>query len=239
MNPKNLKIIASTLVILSVLSFAGYFLNRSFNMPGNAIDKVEKIGGKALTAMERLAAAVHTKTIKTEYTSTATRLTGTSRLQVATIDQVELFERKDSSSLVGIPLPDIIVSARAPIEYTYFLDLSGDWNFHWNEKRLTVVAPPIQFNTPAVDASAIDYRVVEGSVFRDQNAAIAALKSSITTESKKRAKTNIHIVRDAARREVERFVQKFIVQAYGVGDYLPVNVVFSDESAAILPPNKM
>ena len=246
MNPpeqkhNHVRTITVTVVALAAMLFAGYFLRRCANAPGEAVDKVpvaidktsealSKAADRAAAALKKLAAAVNTKTIKTEYTSTGTVLAGTSRLQVATINQVELFDRRDSSTVWGVPLPDVIVSARAPIEYVYHLDLTGNWDFYFDEKRLHAVAPTLQFNKPAVDASAIEYTVTKGSVIRDHNAAINALKQTITAESYKRAEQNIHIAREAARREAERFIQRFILQAYGVDKDLPVSVVFRDET---------
>ena len=230
--------------------FAFYFLRRAANAPGDIADKVPEIIDKiseavgkaaerAAEGLKKFAAAVNTKTIKTEYTSTGTKLAGTSRLQVATIDQVELFERRDKSSVWGVSLPDVIVSARAPVQYTYYLDLTGDWDFYLDDKHAYAVAPTIKFNKPSVDASAIKYKVEEGSVIRDQNAAIEALKQTITAESYKRAEGDIHIAREAARREAERFVQRFIVQAYGVDKDLPVSVVFRDEAPPAIAKDKL
>jgi hypothetical protein len=249
MNPpeqmhNHVRTIAVTVVALAAMLFAGYFLRRCANAPGEAVDKVpeaidktsealSKAADRAADALKKLAGAINSKTIKTEYTSTGTTLAGTSYLQVARINQVEIFDKRDSATVFGIPLPDVVVSARAPVEYTYYLDLTGDWDFLIDGNRVYAIAPTIQYNKPSVDASAITYKVEEGSIIRDHKAVILVLKQSITAESLKRADQNIQIVREAARREAERFVQRFIMQAYGVEKGTPVSVVFRDEA----PPN--
>lgn len=232
MNHNHVRTISITLVVLAAMAMAGYFLKRTFDVPGDAVDKGFEIADKSIDRIGKLAAAVNTQTIKADFTSTATTLAGTSRLQVTTIKQVELFERLDSVTWGGVRFPDVIVNAKAPVEYTFFLDLNGEWNFSWDDKTMTVLAPPIEFNTPAIDASALEYQVIKGSVLRNEEAVKEALRKTLTEQSKKRAADNIHIAREAARREVEKFVRKFVGQAYGVGESLPVIVRFRDEAAA-------
>lgn len=180
MSQNHLKTISTTIVVLATMAFIGYFLNRIFDAPGRIIQTSFEVVDKGTQAIKKLAAAVNTQTIKTEYTSTATTLAGASRLQVATINQVELFERLDTSTLIGFSLPDVIVNAKAPIEYTFFLDLHGEWEFSWDEKTMTVIAPAIQFNTPAIDSSAVEYQVIKGSLFRDISAAKESLRKPMS-----------------------------------------------------------
>ena len=235
--PNHVKTIAMTIIVLVVMTmlFAGYFLKRYADAPGDFIDSapefIKEILGTSADGLAALAEAVNTQTIKLDYTSTATTLAGTARLQVATISQVELFERHDSSILWGVPLPDVVVSARAPIEYTYYIDLTGALDFYLvDDRRLYAIVPLFEFNKPAVDASAIEYTVQKGSVIRNHDAAIEALKQTITEESYKRARENMQIARELARRQVEWFVQRFIGRTYGVDTDFWVTVVFRDET---------
>ena len=180
--------------------------------------------------IEALAKAVNTRTIKLESFSTAAKLEGKSGLLVATFSQVEFFERTDDSTQWGVPLPDVVVSARAPVEYNYYIDLDGDLDFHLNNHLiLYAIVPILEFNKPAVDVSAIEYRVEKGSIIRDHDAAIEMLRKTISEETKKRARKNMHIVRELARRKINRFVQTYINRTFGVHQDFPVEVIFRDE----------
>src|SRR3546814_8570547 len=50
-------------------------------------------------------------------------------LQFKKVSQTEIFTHTDHSSTAFgyIPLPEVIVEARAPVEYTYYLDLEEPW----------------------------------------------------------------------------------------------------------------
>ena len=62
---------------------------------------------------------------------------------------MEVFERTDSATVFWgqLALPDVVVRARAPFEYTYYLDLNKTWELTL-KKKSTVTVP-----TPAIDVS--------------------------------------------------------------------------------------
>ena len=107
---------------------------------------------------------------------------GRRALQFATLRQDEVFSRRDQRSLFWgqLALPDVVVEARAPVEYTYYLDFEKPWTFRLEGETLRVEAPAIEWNAPALDASALRYEVREGSVLRDEAAVLAALRASLT-----------------------------------------------------------
>ena len=49
---------------------------------------------------------------------------------------MEVFERTDSATVFWgqLALPDVVVRARAPFEYTYYLDLNKTWELTLKKK---------------------------------------------------------------------------------------------------------
>lgn len=234
--PGRTRTIAMTLVVLVSLCllFAAYLVKTGVDTPAKFIDNtpgfIQELFDISADGMAKLAQAINTRTINKEYISTATRLAGTTRLQVATIRQVEIFERRDSSMIWGIQLPDVVVSARAPIEYTYYIDLTDALDFYLlDDRHLYAVVPGLKYNKPAIDISQIDYTVQKGSVVRNHDAAVQALRTTMTEQSLKRARDNLELAREMARREIAWFVQKFIGDSFDLAVDLPVTVVFRDE----------
>ena len=131
------------------------------SVPGEALDKSGKLIEKAGKAMADVASAFNQGRITTEFTSYASSVSNHSRLQFATLKQHEIFTRTEETStgFGYVPLPDVVVEARAPVEFTYYLDFNGKWDFVLKDGVMFVYAPPIRFNKPSVDASAITYEV--------------------------------------------------------------------------------
>lgn len=204
------------------------------NLPGDTIAQ----GREALQDLARVAEAFRRGTIATSFTSYATQVSGSNYLQFAQLRQMEVFERKDSQSLFWgqLALPDVLVEARAPVEYTYYLDLDKPWKLELRDHRLLVLSPPIEFNTPAVDASAIRFEVREGSVWRDETPVTEALKASLTALCRDRARINTALVREVGRRRTEEFVRRFLAARFSDGQAYQVEVVFPDE---IAPPRPL
>jgi hypothetical protein len=129
-----------------------------------------------------------------------------------------------------IPLPDVVVEARAPVTYTYYLDLNARWEFELKDGVLWVTAPDIKFNKPSVDASRITYEVKKNSLIRNTGEAIESLKTSITFLSYKKAQANIRLVQETGRRQTETFVQNWLAKSFSDGKQYPVKVRFRNES---------
>src|SRR2546426_615800 len=173
------------------------------DLPGDVI-------GKAGHALADVAAAFKRGTITTSFVSYATSLSNNTYLQFATLKQMEIFTRTEepSTAFGYIPLPDVVVEARAPVEYTYYLDLNAKWQLTLRDGVIHVLAPPIRFNKPAVDASAISYEVRKGYVKSAE--AQDNLKKSITGLVVLRAKDNIQLVRESGRKQTADFVEKWL-----------------------------
>jgi len=215
------------LVIVSVLGAGLYFFRYIRDIPGEIVDA----GRESLLDITQ---AFNTGTVTTTFISYASEVSGSSYLQFATLKQVELFERKDSrATLWGVvELPDVVVQATAPVDYTYYLDLDGEWEMRLDERTVLVTAPEIEFNTPAIDASAIRYEVREGSVFRNEEEVLKELRDGLMEMSRQRAKENIELIRELGRRKTKEFFQKWLAGTFSNGADYQVEVVFRDE----LPP---
>jgi hypothetical protein len=218
-------------VVLVLSVNAVIVLKSCRDLPGEAIDKTGKIIEKAGRVLVDVVSAFNQGRITTEFISYASSISPTHRLQFATLRQTEIFTRKDEAStgFGYIPLPDVVVEARAPVEFTYYLDLNARWQILVKDNVIHVLAPEIKFNQPAVDVSAIHYEVRKDSAFRNTTAAMDGLKQSITQLSKLRARENVNLIRETGRRQTVEFVEKWLMKSFTDGKDYPVKVFFPGE----------
>ena len=209
-------------IVLILAGTGAYVFKSCRDMPVDMISKAGK-------AMADVASAFKHGTITTSFVSYATTISNQHYLQFATLKQTEIFTREQPGTVFGYPvLPDIVVEARAPVDYTYYLDLNAKWQFQVRDNVLYVFAPPIKFNKPAVDASLISYEVKKGYLKTAE--AQQDLKKSITGLAYARAKENIPLVRETGRRQTAEFVEKWLSKTFSDGKQYPVKVFFSDEA---------
>lgn len=214
--------------VVAILIFAALFVFQSLrDLPGDAVDKGAEV-------FQGLAAAFQQGTVEIRFVSYATRARGSNYLQVATLEQTEVFRRTDTSSVLWgrLELPEVVVEATAPVTYTYYLDLEGSWKFEIEGRTVRVLAPQIRFNKPAIDASEIRFETRASSLFRDEDAALAALKGGLSDMARRRARENVQLIRELARNQVEEFVRNWISRSFGEGGDYRVQVVFADETEA-------
>ncbi|MCP4202181.1 MAG: hypothetical protein GY769_09620 [bacterium] len=220
---------ATALAVVAVVALlAGvYFVHSLLSLPGRVVEA----GREVADDLRDLAAAFHQGKVETAFVNHATELSGGNKLQVAELSQVEIYTRTESSSVLWgtLQLPDVVVEARVPVEYVYYLDLSDDWLFELEDNRLRVRAPRLEFNTPALDVSRLEYDVRAASILRDEDAAITALQSGLTQLSRERARRQIGLVRETARRQVEEFVASWLGAAFDSGEAYAIDVVFEGE----------
>jgi hypothetical protein len=215
---------------LILVGAAVYFFKSCRDLPGETLDRAGKLVKQAGEQAGKVAAAFKRGNISTTFTSYATTLGASQYLQFATLSQTEVFTRTDQSSIAFVPLPEVIVQASAPVTYTYYLDLNERWDF-WIEKGVVhVVAPIIRFNQPAVDASRIRYEVKKDSLLRHTSEAMANLKESITSLSYLKARSNIGLVRETGRKQVETFVENWLAKSFSDGKAFAVKVQFRNEA---------
>jgi len=208
-------------IVFTFVGGAVYVFKSCRDAPAEVISKT----GKALAT---LASALRGGTITTSFVSYGTTISNQHYFQFATLKQMEVFTREQPATVFGYPvLPDIVVEARAPVEYTYYLDFNANWEFLLQENMLYVRAPEIKFNKPSVDASAITYEVKKG--YLKSADALQNLKQSITGLVILRAKDNIPLVRENGRKQTADFVEKWLSKSFADGKQYPVKVYFPDE----------
>lgn len=168
------------------------------------------------------------ETIQERFFNYSTRLTSVRRLQLARIDQIEVFERTSVAALFGnrLKLPEVVIRATMPVEYNYHVDLSRPWSFDLQEGELVVTAPELEPSTPAGDISKLRFEVRKGSFFRDEKAVARAMQEQMTELLRGRAEGNLHLARETARKELESLLRSWTSSE---GKSWRVQVRFSDE----------
>jgi len=221
-------------VAAMVAGVAFYLVKRTADLPADVAEQ----GRQVLKDIHSIAEAFRTGTVTTSFTSYATEVSGSAYFQFATLRQVEVFERRDTSVVLWgqLALPDVVVEARAPVEYTYYLDLNKPWSLRLEKGIVWVTAPRIEFNAPAIDASAIRFQVREGSVFRDENLALDSLRAGLTEMARTKARQNVALVREVGRRKTEEFVETWLVRGFSDGGTYRARVVFADEPPVLPSP---
>ena len=229
------------MIIFVIALNAALFLKTCRDLPGNVVDKTGKVIEKTGTALATVAAAFNRGTLTTSFVSTATTLSNHQHLLFATLKQTEIFtHHEEKSTAFGyVPLPDVVVEARAPVEYTYYVDLKAKWEMQMKDNTIHVFAPPIRANKPAVDASAITYEVKKGYLKTDE--AQENLKRSITSLVTLRAKDNVPLVRETGRKEIAEFVENWLARSFTDGKTYNVKVYFPGEKppeGVLIEPRK-
>ena len=225
--------LAVVATVAIVVAGAVYVFHSVRSLPADVLEG----GRQALRDLREVAAAFRAGTVTTTFRGYATEVSGTSRLQFAELRQEESFERRDSEAVLwgALVLPDVVVEARAPVTYTYFLDLDKEWRFRLEGRDVLVVVPSVEWNRPSVDVSALLFEVREGSVLRDEQLVLDRLRGELTPLLDRRARQHVPLVREAGRRQVEGFVETWLVQRFADGKGYRARVVFADEPAAATP----
>jgi len=211
-----------------VLALAGYVFHRAQRLPGELLEEGRSIASE----LRSVAAAFKTGTITTTFVSYAAEMSGSQRLQFATLKEMEVFERTDRAQVLWgqLELPEVVVRAEAPVEYTYYLDLEERWDFLLEGQRVLVQAPQIRFNTPAIDVSRLRYEVKSGSVFRDEALALENLKRGLGELARARAAENVGLVRELGRKQTTEFVRTWLLSRYDDASSYHVEITFAGEA---------
>lgn len=150
--------------------------------------------------------------VKDRFISYATSLSSLRRLQVAQLQQVEIFERKSEANLLGtkLKLPDVVVRASIPVEYNFYVDLVEPWTLEMRGEEVVVMAPALRPSTPASNISEMTFEVRKGSLFRNEKEVTDGLQNQISKLLEQRAQSHVSIVREVARKEIEMLVRAWL-----------------------------
>ena len=218
--------------VVVVLTAAGLFVFQSLrSIPGDVVEGGLKVAGR----LRELAATFHQGQVETTFVSYATEISGSNFLQVASLKQVEVYTREEQGSVLWghLALPDVVVAATAPVEYTYYLDLEAPWTFNLEDDVLLVTAPKLSANTPSIDVSQLYFEARETSLLRDEDSVAEELRRSLMELARQRATEHIDVVRETARRRTRDFVGTWLAMAFSDAGEYRVEVVFEDEYSAI------
>ena len=102
---------------------------------------------------------------------------------------------------------------QGPVEFTYYLDLKEKWDFRWKDVKdgITVIAPRLRYNMPAVDVSNLSITVSKGSILRDEQATKEKLRAEITRMTRVKAQKKISFARETARQATREFVNEWFI----------------------------
>ena len=179
--------------------------------------------------------------IQQEFLSYATEVKQTQKLQVAQLNQVEVFQRTSSLSLFWnqVKMPEVVVSITTPVQFIYTVDMTGPWEFIINGQTLIVNTPALEFNQPSPNISATKFEVKKGSMFRDEQQILRALQNQITPALNERAKQNTALVLETARKSIKDFVVTWMNQKFQQDQQkLVVEVRFPGELESPIAPAK-
>jgi hypothetical protein len=177
--------------------------------------------------------------LSVSFISYVTQVKGSKKIQLVEVRSNEVIERTSEFSLFWdqIRLPDIVVLARVPTLYTYYVDLEEPFTIENSGTEIRVHAPPLRSGTPAPDVSAISYEVKKGSLLRSSQTAFQELQKTITPLLWERAERNKALGREDARKQLQELVKSWIGQTEDPSvAALPLHVVFEDEEPASFHP---
>lgn len=224
-------------VVLILVGAGVYIFKSCRDLPGEVVVQSGNAAREMRKTLVDVAAAFRRGTFTTSFESYATSITNQQYLQFATLKQLELFTETQVRTL-GIVDFEAIVEARAPVEYTYYLDLNGKWEFIVKDNVIHVYAPPIRPNKPAVDVSKLTY---ETKKYRPvlSSEAEKRLKQNLMGLINIRARENIPLVKETGRKQVGEFVETWLAKSFTDGQIYAIKVYFPDEKSQIslIPTN--
>ena len=195
-------------------------------------------GRLALFEARKLAEAVSSGMVRTEFENHVTSLKGMKALQFATLKQEETFRQSDTRRLLWnrLELPEVVVEITVPVEYTYRVSLDRPWGFRLLKARVLLVeVPPIEAGTPAPDLSALRFEVVKGSLLRDEEAVLERLRSRVTGLLESHAQEQIPLVRDLGRTKAVEFVRTWLSDRYDDVEDYAIEIRFEGELGPARP----
>lgn len=152
--------------------------------------------------------------LKTSFISYVSSIRGVKKLQLAEIQSLEIIERESKFSIFWnmIEMPDVVVQAKIPVFYSYYVDLAEPMTFVQRQGELWVEAPALKANPPAADVSAITYEVKKGSLFRNPKPVIEEVRQTITPLLNEIAEQKKALVIDSARQQLSDIIQLWLSQ---------------------------
>ncbi|WP_413943466.1 hypothetical protein [Bdellovibrio sp. HCB-162] len=181
--------------------------------------------GKEATTVEDL----FTENIEHRFYSYATQIVGKQRLQVAKLQETEVFERTSKLKAFWVDLPDVVVKATVPVEYSFFVDMNRGWKFQLVNNEILVDVPGLSNSTPAVDIGKLRFDVVKGSLFRSEKDSLEKIQKELMGLLVEKSIEHRKTVREQARTSLEQFIKGWLSQVTGGLPSEKIKIRFADE----------
>lgn len=198
----------------------------------------EGVGKVAERAVD-VARGLHSGTITERFIASLPEIdaSGMGRLELATFDAVETFQRTDERRVLWeqVPLGTTVAEIRVPVTYRYHVRLEDPWRLEVEDGVCRVWAPRVYpSQPPAIHTDRLERRVDEGWLRFDGDEQLDALQATITPTlaSMARHPTKIAAVRDSSRATVARFVRAFLLREglWAEDRLAAIQVLFEGES---------
>lgn len=166
------------------------------------------------------------------FTSYVHETRGLQRLELFEVKSVEVIERTSKYSLFWdfLKFPDLVVLARVPVRYGYYVDLAEPFELSVRGSKTVALAPALRAGLPAADVSGISYEVKTGSLFRNTFNAFEELRKTITPLLRENAERQIPAALEPARRQLADTIKVWCRQSSSCPE--KVEVRFANEEAA-------
>jgi hypothetical protein len=226
----------ATLVVLALVGLAGTWL--VLDRMERAARTVAEAPARALDAADRALRGFLRGDVTERFLSSIPTVTSPAagNLEVAIAENVETLSRTDERFAFWdlVPLGRTTVEVRVPVTWRYHLSLSDPWRVEVEGDVCRVLAPRLRPSLPpAIDTARLERRVESDWTRSDGPARLVELERMLTEALSRRAGDRLHLalVREPARRSVEGFVRRWLLdqRAWGAGGVERVEVRFADE----------
>jgi hypothetical protein len=164
-------------------------------------------------------------------------------LEVATVRQMESFERTEARQVLWglLDLGTSLAVLRVPVTYRYHLKLHDPWRLRVVGERITVEAPPIRASLPpAIHTDEMAQHAIRGWARGSTNELIKQLQREMTPTLLQFASDprRIELVRETCRQSVAEFVRAWLEgqQQWRAERFTSIEVRFPDEQALPTAP---
>lgn len=115
--------------------------------------------------------------------------------------------------LNGKTLSSAVMEVRAPVTYSYYVNMKDPWKIICEGETLTIVAPKIKVEEPATDLRRLETHIDSGKFIFNENGKLEELRKQFYTDMIKKATSREYMdsTREDARRSLAEFANGWIV----------------------------
>ena len=113
----------------------------------------------------------------------------------------------------GKTLSSAVMEVRAPVTYSYYVDMKDPWKIICEGETLAIIAPKIQVEEPATDLSRLETHIDSGKLIFNEAGKLEELRKQFYSDMIKKATSREYMdsVREDARRSLAEFANGWIV----------------------------